>query len=90
QELQASHPLVGDVRGKGLILGIELVAPGTKDPEPDAATAVLEECRTRGLLIGKGGLYGNVVRMAPPLSVTLEEADEGFGSFAAAIATVGG
>ncbi len=87
EELQDAHRMIGDVRGKGLIIGIELVRPGTHDPAPDAAAQVLEECRTRGLLIGKGGLYGNVVRMAPPLSVTLEEADEGFEAFAGAIET---
>jgi 4-aminobutyrate aminotransferase len=80
------HPYVGDVRGKGLMIGIELVRPGGKEPDPAAAARVTEECRTRGLLVGKGGLYGNVVRFAPPLSVTLEEADEGYALFADAVA----
>jgi 4-aminobutyrate aminotransferase len=67
--------IIGEVRGKGLMLGIELVAPGTKDPNPAAATAVLEATREAGLLIGKGGTKGNVLRIAPPLSVTAEEVD---------------
>jgi 4-aminobutyrate aminotransferase len=46
----------------------------------------MEECKSRGLLIGKGGLHGNVLRIAPPLSVTFEEADEAIAVLAAAIA----
>jgi 4-aminobutyrate aminotransferase len=86
-ELKANHEIVGEVRGKGLMLGVELVLPGTKSPNGPAAVSVLNECRNNGLLIGKAGLYNNVVRMAPPLSLTLEEADEGFEIFAAAIAS---
>ena len=66
---------VGDLRGKGLMIGIELVEPGTKTPAPETAAKVLEESRERGLLVGKGGLYGNVLRIAPPLVVTTAEAD---------------
>jgi len=66
---------VGDVRGKGLMIGVELVAEDGLSPNPAAAAGVLEGCRDRGLLIGKGGLYGNCLRIAPPLSVTLAEAD---------------
>ena len=72
-----SNPEVGDVRGKGLMIGIELVEPGTKQPAPPSAARLLEEARSRGLLIGKGGLYGNVLRIAPPLTVTEAEIDEG-------------
>lgn len=67
---------VGEIRGKGLMLGIELVEPGTTTPAPSAAARVLEDCRRDGVLIGKGGLYGNVLRVAPPLSVTIEEAEQ--------------
>ncbi|HEY5578611.1 MAG TPA: aminotransferase class III-fold pyridoxal phosphate-dependent enzyme, partial [Acidimicrobiia bacterium] len=70
--------VVGDVRGKGLMVGVELVRAGTKDPHPEAAAVVMEESRANGLLLGKGGLYGNVLRIAPPLTLTEEEADEGF------------
>jgi 4-aminobutyrate aminotransferase len=65
-------PAVRDVRGKGLMFAVELADAGT-------ATAVMEACRERGLLVGKGGLYGNVVRMAPPLNLTDAEAAEGLG-----------
>lgn len=79
QRLRAAcerNPEVGDVRGKGLMIGIELVEPGTKGPAPGAAARLLEEARRDGLLIGKGGLYGNVLRIAPPLTVTEDEIDE--------------
>ncbi|GAA2794864.1 aspartate aminotransferase family protein [Saccharopolyspora taberi] len=69
-------PIVADVRGKGLMLGIELVRPGSTEPAPELAALVLEETRRNGLLVGKGGLSGNVLRIAPPLSVTEDEARE--------------
>jgi 4-aminobutyrate aminotransferase len=72
----ANLPLVREVRGKGLMIGVELVdADG--EPSPAAATATLEHARELGLLIGKGGLSGNVLRIAPPLSLTEAEAVEG-------------
>jgi 4-aminobutyrate aminotransferase len=81
-------PIVGDVRGKGLMIGVELVRPGTGtpgDPAPELATAVLEGCKRRGLLVGKGGLHGNVLRIAPPLTLTTAEAQEGLAALLAAI-----
>ncbi len=78
-------PIVGDVRGKGLMIGVELVRPGGTEPAPELASAVLEACKRRGLLVGKGGLKGNVLRIAPPLSLTREEADEGLAILAAAL-----
>lgn len=71
------HPAVGELRGKGLMIGLELVGPDGWSPDAQAAGAVLEACKQRGLLVGKGGLYGNCLRIAPPLSVTEEEAAEG-------------
>ncbi|GGM33684.1 aminotransferase [Longimycelium tulufanense] len=72
------NPVVGDVRGMGLMVAVELVHPdGT--PRPDAATRVLEEARARGVLVGKGGLYGNVIRIAPPMTITDEEVEEALG-----------
>jgi 4-aminobutyrate aminotransferase len=76
--LATEVPEIGEVRGKGLMLGVELVEAGSKTPDAAMATRVLEAARDEGLLIGKGGLYGNVLRIAPPLSLTADEATEGF------------
>ena len=76
EEMQKKQPLMGEVRGKGLMQGIELVADRkTKEPTADAAILLFEETRARGLLIGKGGLYGNVIRIAPPLIATKTDVD---------------
>ncbi len=85
RKLGVDHAAIGDVRGKGLMAGIELVRPGTDEADAPAAGRVLEAARTRGLLIGKGGLRGNVLRIAPPLTLTAEEADEGADLLAAAL-----
>jgi 4-aminobutyrate aminotransferase len=74
--------LVGEVRGKGLMIGVELVGRDGRSPAPGAAARVLELARQRGLLVGKGGLFGNCLRIAPPLSLTAEEGDEGAGILA--------
>lgn len=63
-------PWILELRGRGLMLAIETVKPGTLEPDGDRAGRLLEECKNRGLLVGKGGLYGNVVRIAPPMTVT--------------------
>jgi 4-aminobutyrate aminotransferase len=86
REVAERHPVVGDVRGKGLMVGIELVEPGGTTPSPALATAVLEETRLRGLLVGKGGLHSNVIRLAPPMTVTEEEVDEALDALGGAIA----
>ncbi|MEE1753880.1 aspartate aminotransferase family protein [Streptomyces sp. SP18CS02] len=74
----AASPLVREVRGRGLMIGIELVKPGTDEADPQAAAAVLEAAREAGLLIGKGGGHDtSALRVAPPLSLTVAEAEEG-------------
>ena len=77
----ATRPLaaVGDVRGKGLMFAVDLVDPRTGEPSPALATRALEETRERGLLIGKGGLFGHALRMAPPMTLTEADAKEGLG-----------
>jgi 4-aminobutyrate aminotransferase len=83
--LCADLPMVGDVRGKGLMVALEFVEPGSMRPDVPTTKAVLEAARRSGLLLGKGGSYGNVVRMAPPMSVTAEEADEAIAILADAL-----
>jgi 4-aminobutyrate aminotransferase len=77
KSLQEKYPVIGDVRGMGLMQGVELVTDRqTKEPAPDAVNYLFEETKARGLLIGKGGLYNNVLRIAPPLIAQKEHVDE--------------
>ena len=80
--------IVAEIRGKGLMLAIEFVEPGTLNPNAYATTRVFEECKNRGLLVGKGGLYGNTLRMGPPMTLTEDEAREGLAILIDSIATV--
>src|ERR671932_286367 len=75
QEMAEESAAVGEVRGRGLMLGIEFVGPG-REPDPEAALRFLEACRERGLLVGKGGLRANTIRVSPPLIITREAAEE--------------
>ena len=83
--LQRQFPaLIGDVRGKGLMQAIELVvdeAGGDRTPNPAAAVRLFEETKKRRLLIGKGGLKGNAIRISPPLTVAADEVDEALSIF---------
>jgi 4-aminobutyrate aminotransferase len=77
EELKEKHPLIGDVRGMGFMRGIELVKDReTKEPAPQALAKIFEGTKKRGVLIGKGGLYGNVLRLGPPLIATKDHIDE--------------
>jgi 4-aminobutyrate aminotransferase / (S)-3-amino-2-methylpropionate transaminase / 5-aminovalerate transaminase len=74
RDLARRHPVVGDVRGLGLMVGMELVAPGGgKTPAADVAARVRDAARERGVLIGVGGFFGNVVRIQPPLVVDQDQ-----------------
>ncbi|MET3986811.1 4-aminobutyrate aminotransferase [Streptomyces sp. PvR034] len=85
----AGVPAVREVRGRGLMAGIELTRPGSDQADPEAAAAVLEAARTGGLLLGKGGGYNtSVLRIAPPLSLTVAEAEEGAEILAQALRTL--
>lgn len=77
-------PEVVDVRGKGLMVGVEL-ATGDGAPDPGLAARVMEEAKAGRLLIGKGGIYGNTLRIAPPLTVTADEVAEGLGIIESAV-----
>ncbi len=86
--LAGKLPVVGEVRGRGLMVAVEMVQPGGVAPAAAAATAALEGCRRLGVLVGKGGMHGNVLRIAPPLSVTAAEIDEGAAAIMAALEEV--
>jgi alanine-glyoxylate transaminase/(R)-3-amino-2-methylpropionate-pyruvate transaminase len=76
ESLAQNHALIGDVRGRGLLLGIELVKDRrTKEPAKEACAAVFEKCRELGLLVGKSGLCSNTLRITPPLCLTATDAD---------------
>jgi len=74
ESLKEKFPVIGDVRGMGLMQGMELVKEG-KEPAPQAVNRLFEETRRRGLLIGKGGTYGNFIRLTPPLNIHPSDAE---------------
>ena len=77
EALKEKHTIIGDVRGMGLMQGIELVKDRqTKAPAAEATNLVMERARVNGLLVGKGGLYGNVIRMSPPLNISKADVDQ--------------
>ncbi len=77
EELKEKYPVIGDVRGMGLMQAIECVEDRkTKVPDAKSVARVFEETRKRGVLIGKGGLWGNVIRLGPPLIATTSDIDE--------------
>ncbi|MEN6561788.1 MAG: aspartate aminotransferase family protein [Acidobacteriota bacterium] len=78
--LMAKHAVIGDVRGMGLVMGIEFVKDrATREPAPDTAKQVVVKCVENGLMVGKLGIYGNVMRVAPPLVITPELIDRSVG-----------
>jgi 4-aminobutyrate aminotransferase len=79
---------VADVRGKGLMFAVDMADPATGAPSPQLAAKVLEATKERGLLVGKGGLYGATLRMAPPLTLSQAEAREGLGLLVDALRAV--
>ena len=76
EKLKAKHKVIGDVRGKGLMLGIEFVKDrATKTPGKEECAQAVENARELGLLLGKGGLWGQTIRFAPPMNITKADAD---------------
>nr|WP_231121936.1 aminotransferase class III-fold pyridoxal phosphate-dependent enzyme [Motilibacter peucedani] len=90
REVAERVPAVAEVRGRGLMIGIEIVGADGFTPDPPAAARVLEEARRGGLLVGKGGLHGNVIRLAPPMTLTAAEAEEGLGVLTVALESLRG
>jgi 4-aminobutyrate aminotransferase/(S)-3-amino-2-methylpropionate transaminase len=85
---QEQYPAVGDVRGLGMMLAIELVKdPATKQPDADAATAIVEAAAERGLLLLKSGIYSNCIRVLAPLVIADAELDEALDVWEDALST---
>lgn len=90
EELQEKHSLIGDVRGMGLMQAIELVEDRkSKAPAGSETARLMEAAREERILIGKGGLYGNVIRISPPLNIRKADVDEFIGRLDAAFARIG-
>ena len=87
-EFAAEFPIVGEARGMGLMQALEIVQPGGIEPDAARTVAFVDRCKEKGLLLGKGGLYGNVVRIAPHLNVSAEDMDIAMDIVASALAEV--
>lgn len=85
RELQKQNPIIGDVRGLGLMIGVELVKDEKLTPATSEAEAIREALFKAGVLVGVGGVYGNVIRFQPPLVITKQQIDRAIGAFAAAL-----
>ncbi|MEM7094850.1 MAG: aspartate aminotransferase family protein [Actinomycetota bacterium] len=83
-----ASPWIAELRGKGLMHAIETVHPESIEPDPSMSVKLLEACKERGLLIGKGGLYNNVLRLTPMLNITEAEMAEGLDILVDAIASL--
>lgn len=76
-ELQKKYPMIGEVRGMGLLQGLELVRDlKTKEPATKEIAALMERTRENGILVGKGGLYGNALRISPPMNIGKSDVDD--------------
>jgi 4-aminobutyrate aminotransferase-like enzyme len=90
-ELAERHAMIGDVRGLGLMIAVELVRDRTtKEPAPDLAARVMDATKERGLIVGKGGLHANTLRICPPLIVTTSDVDAAIAILDQAFAVAGG
>jgi 4-aminobutyrate aminotransferase-like enzyme len=78
EEFQAEFPFIGEVRGMGLMQALEIVEPGSKTPDKKRTAALMDTAKEHGLLLGKGGLYGNVIRIAPHLNVSDADMEAAF------------
>ena len=87
-QMQSKYSVIGEVRGRGAMQAIELVKPGTKDPNPDAMNAIVKYCQSKGVLVLTAGTYGNVVRFLPPIVITDELLKDALGVLEEALASL--
>jgi 4-aminobutyrate aminotransferase/(S)-3-amino-2-methylpropionate transaminase len=88
RQMQSKYAVIGEVRGRGAMQAIELVKPGTKDPNPDAMNAIVKYCQSKGVLVLTAGTYGNVVRFLPPIVITDELLRDALGVLEEALASL--
>ena len=88
KEIQNKHPEIGEIRGRGAMIAIELVKAGTKDPNPELMAKVIKYCQSKGVLILTAGSYGNVIRFLPPIVITDELLKDALGVLAEAFDSV--
>src|SRR5436305_2606635 len=88
RDLQKQNPLIGEVRGLGLMIGVELVRDEKLTPANPEAEAIRDALLRQGVLVGVGGVYGNVVRFQPPLIISKEQIDHALAAFATALSEV--
>jgi 4-aminobutyrate aminotransferase/(S)-3-amino-2-methylpropionate transaminase len=88
RDVQKHNPLIGDVRGLGLMIGVELVKDEKLTPAANEAEAIRESLLKQGVLVGLGGVFGNVIRLQPPLIITRQQIDQAIAAFAIALSEV--
>lgn len=88
RDLQKAFPIIGDVRGKGLMVGAEIAEPGTKVPMATECAKIVEIAKENGVILGKGGLYGNTIRIKPPMTITKQDVDKTLSVMRKALETV--
>ena len=88
KDLQRVHSPIGEVRGLGLMIGVELVKDEKLTPATAEAEAVRDSLLKQGVLVGVGGVYGNVVRFQPPLVITRQQIDRAISAFATALSEI--
>jgi 4-aminobutyrate aminotransferase/(S)-3-amino-2-methylpropionate transaminase len=88
RQMQSKYSVIGEVRGRGAMQAIELVKPGTKDPNPEAMSAIVKYCQSKGVLVLTAGTYGNVVRFLPPIVITDELLKDALGVLEEALASL--
>ena len=88
ERIAAKTGIIGDIRGRGAMLAVEIVKPGTKDPDSDTTSAIAKACHAQGVVVLTAGTYGNVLRFLPPLVIGDELLLEGLGVLEEAFAGV--
>lgn len=88
EEFQSEFPFIGEVRGMGLMQALEIVIPNSKDPDGALTTRIMDRAKDNGLLLGKGGLYNNVIRISPHLNVSDADMEEAMDKLAKTLVEV--